>query len=113
MNKRRISIKVCRGHHLKNAWSVDYDYTKKLDNEELDFLAGFTQYFYHGRPDKMEILRAVTDDMKRESYARNNRAIRDIMNRGFIPVTLIGEVADTVSEDYVIDLIDKRDINSK
>lgn len=105
MNNRRISLKVCSGFHFKNAWSTDYDYLEKLDENELEFLAGFTQFFYHGRPDKMAILRAVTDEMKRESYSRNNRAIRDIMNRGNEPLPL--------RDDYVVETVNNRDITDK
>ena len=106
MNKRRsICLKVCSGWHNKNAWSVDYDYAQNLGDEALEFLAGFTQFFYHGRPDKMAVLKAVTAEMKTESYNRNNRAIRDIMNVGLESVPL--------RDDYIVEMINNRDITDK
>lgn len=80
---RRGNIKpklpgALRAHRPHIKWSVDYSYLSKLNQIELDWLAGFTEGYYHGTPAKDP--NSLTP--RKESYYRSNSAQRDMMNQG-------------------------------
>lgn len=80
VRKRSLLMKQCHAVRKKTAWRVDYDYLSKLTLEELEFLADFTNFFYHGTPRKAKSIK-LTKKMYKESYDRNNTAERDILTK--------------------------------
>ena len=80
IKKRSLLMKQCHAVRKKTAWRVDYDYLSKLTLEELEFLASFTNFYYHGSPKKAKAIK-VTKKMSKESYNRNNTAERDILTK--------------------------------
>lgn len=57
------------------SWAVDYDYTAKLNAEELVFLEKFTDEYYR---DDFRGERLHSDEGKSACYAANNAAKRDL-----------------------------------
>lgn len=78
MDKTLRLKSVCRGRRRHNAWSADYDYLSKLTAEELQFLASFSEYFYHGNPQRSDL--SLTKKDYRESYKRSNDQRVDALN---------------------------------
>jgi len=72
--------KSLRASRSKTAWAVDYDYLHFLSDEELKFLADFTNFFYHGSPHKCETI-PMPKELRTESYRMNNERERDIFHR--------------------------------
>lgn len=64
----------------KTKWAIDYDYLSKLSDEDLLFLQDFNNFFYHGSPNRCELL-SLDDDLKKESYSLNNSRERDIFTK--------------------------------
>lgn len=72
--------KSLRATRLKAAWAVDYDYIHLLSEEELQFLADFTNFYYHGSPNKCKSI-DMSKELRAESYKLNNERERDIFHR--------------------------------
>lgn len=106
-NQRKKALLQCRDVHKKNNWSIDYDYLEKLSTQDLVFLAAFTHFYYRGCPHRCNGQIPIDDKMKKESYRRDYIAKKDILNQNVIEFTQdITQIADTKSEDYLIELID-------
>ena len=109
---RRRTLSICSSSRVQNSWAIDYDYLAKLSQKELEFLASFTQFFYHGNPHKCGAHLDVSDSMKTESYTRSNASKRDASNLAIVwDRDQMNRVADGCSEDYLLDYIDNADTN--
>ena len=109
---RRRAMTICSSQRVNNCWSIDYDYLAKLSQDELEYLASFTQFFYHGNPHKCGAHLDVSEPMRHESFNRSNAARRDASNLALIwDRDQMNRVADGCSEDYLLDYIDNADTN--
>ncbi len=108
ISKRKKLEKYCHSVRLKTMWAVDYDYLEQLSMEELEWLGHFTNWFYHGSPHKAGDL-AITPELRKQSYTRNNNAESDLYTR---KTTILKDIlnskniVDNYCEDHLIDLID-------
>lgn len=107
---RRDLYNACRGTRHKDSWATDYDYLDSLSDDALHFMISFTEFWYKGNPHKVgHSLIVVTQELRSESYRRNNRSYIDLLNQG---LTNYGDdisfVSSSMSEDALIDFIDKR-----
>lgn len=104
---------ICSSSRVQNSWAVDYDYLSKLSHDELEYLASFTQFFYHGNPHKCGSNIEVSDSMRTESFNRNNAARRDASNLAIVwDCNQMARVSDGCSEDYLLEYIDNG-VNNK
>jgi len=103
------ALTCCKSVRLKTMWAMDFDYLSQLSDEELRFLAEFCNFFYHGSPNRTGSHIKVDQQMRKESYNRNNKAEIDLFNHSIrTELTIIEEEPDFNIENYIIDFIDNK-----
>lgn len=69
-NCKKLNFKIRK----QGVWMIDYDYLSQLSEEELQWLAEFTQDFY-GKP------QSSTDEERKEFYKDDYKIRWDVLNR--------------------------------
>ncbi len=106
---RQRSLNSCRSQRRKSKWALDYDYLQQLSEIEAEFLAEFSNYYYHGSPHRCGKHIEIDDAARKESYTRNNHAGYDVFNKMDMVELKNIEVASYVMiEDIIIQIIDKK-----
>lgn len=106
---RRRALNSCRSQRKKNKWALDYDYLDKLDDDQVEYLAEFSNFYYHGSPHRCSKYIAMDPVLKRESYTRNNHAGYDVYNRiNIVELKSIEVCCSVMIEDIIIEMIDKK-----
>ena len=79
-------------------WAVDQDYVHKLSKEEQDFLGQFNQEYYRNRVKKGDPNALHnTDKLRKDCYARENSANRDLFAIKSVGKAVIGD--STIHDD--------------
>lgn len=103
------SLKACMSVRRKTRWAMDFDYLSRLTEAELRYLAEFCNLHYHGSPHRAGEFIAVTPEMRRESYRRNNKAEIDLYNHSIkVQLVVVTVEPDFDVENYLIDFIDNK-----
>ena len=73
--------------NLKSRYElIDYDYIKKLSEEEKDWLNKFTEEYVNASINTEDLSKNLhnTDELKKDCYKRNNARNRDILTKAKI-----------------------------